>query len=701
MLNFNEQLLNQFFIKKKVEIDNDKLLRYYDTIFPSPQLFISFLSAYSREEQTFYAKKIMQRMFFCKYNSSLFTLYKNLIDLEESNLAETKDTFFMRDHSIHSINTYLLGLYLYFSFSLFNKQINSYFSSKSFHDIYSKDNETNAFLSFLNCWTLFSLNHDIGYPFEILIANDGSVKYSDKTDIIDKLNSITRIITNELSINEIVFYIGLQIIINTSKIKLIDTLSPEEVSKLQQISDLDSISFVKLENILSYNIFSYYRSAFNKDQLCYIVYDNKETKKYLWYHANNSLYQFDFITNSKQKISSELLKEPKYEFEYYYPEKFLNNVIKASLSIFDPYEKDISDAAKELLSNTTISFAGITDESSYMDFLYDIYLKIKSNLSDDLRNPSDTYYKKNIASFINYITNKIYMQLSNSSIEINYENPIIDNLTKIFSNVIDDYKSAEEQKQVVVSFLKENGTSTKFNLQPLFIRLKNQYAKVLEQYNESCFVKKEGEKITYRKHKPKLIEKICQDYGKICFDSGLIDEREKINEVMSYAPHFSAFDHGMVSCLLTLETYFKISIVNDSQSFFSFENHGIDIPNIKIFTTATYSILVHNIYSSFWDSISSKNNIKHDIIKNPFVYFCLFCDNLQIWDRPYRVNQGKIELIASTLTARDVSIITTKNKLCIQCVTLEAEKIVSNFRDSLDEYLKDASKLINLSISDK
>ena len=227
MLNFNEQLLNQFFIKKKVEIDNDKLLRYYDTIFPSPQLFISFLSAYSREEQTFYAKKIMQRMFFCKYNSSLFTLYKNLIDLEESNLAETKDTFFMRDHSIHSINTYLLGLYLYFSFSLFNKQINSYFSSKSFHDIYSKDNETNAFLSFLNCWTLFSLNHDIGYPFEILIANDGSVKYSDKTDIIDKLNSITRIITNELSINEIVFYIGLQIIINTSKIKLIDILVPK------------------------------------------------------------------------------------------------------------------------------------------------------------------------------------------------------------------------------------------------------------------------------------------------------------------------------------------------------------------------------------------------------------------------------------------------------------------------------------------
>ena len=75
--------------------------------------------------------------------------------------------------------------------------------------------------------------------------------------------------------------------------------------------------------------------------------------------------------------------------------------------------------------------------------------------------------------------------------------------------------------------------------------------------------------------------------------------------------------------------------------------------------------------------------------------------NLQIWDRPYRVNQGKIELNAPSLSSKDISIIPAKSKLCIQCVSLEAEKIVSNFQKDLDDYLKDASKLISFNISDK
>ena len=48
MLTFNEQLLNQFFIKKDVDFDKENFIKYYDTLFPSSQLFISFLSSYNR-----------------------------------------------------------------------------------------------------------------------------------------------------------------------------------------------------------------------------------------------------------------------------------------------------------------------------------------------------------------------------------------------------------------------------------------------------------------------------------------------------------------------------------------------------------------------------------------------------------------------------------------------------------------------------
>lgn len=118
MLNFNQQLLNCFFYEKKVEYNCIFLKKHYYSIFPSPSLFVNFLSSTNREEQTIYAKQIIKRMCFCKYNSILFDLYKNLIDLEETKLTDDSKSHVPRDHSIHSVNTYLLGIYLYFSFNI-------------------------------------------------------------------------------------------------------------------------------------------------------------------------------------------------------------------------------------------------------------------------------------------------------------------------------------------------------------------------------------------------------------------------------------------------------------------------------------------------------------------------------------------------------------------------------------------------------
>ena len=646
----------------------------------------------------------MERMVFWKYNSSLYELYNTLIDLEEVNLVETDDAFITRDHSVHSVNIYLLGLYLYFSFGIFNKQIKSYFSSSVFKHIYSYDNSTNVFLSFFNCWAIFSLNHDIGYPLEVLIDNDGNIKYSSQTKIIDNLNLMTDKIANEFSLNEIVFFVGLQVILKTSNEDLIDNLNEVELSIVKDINKLDITEYTRLNNIISYNIFDYYKSAFTFSKMCFIVNNHKTLEKYLCYSVNNVLYQFSFNSKSVKEISEEFLKDPQFDVDFYYPKKFFNNIIKTNLSKFKSYEKDIVSASSELLSETTISFAGIVDEASYIEFLYDIYTKIKSNLHDEVRAPTKEYYNKYLLSFNEFIKEKIFTSLSNFKLNINYETPIKDVLFNWYSKLAESINSPDEQKEDVVKFLKQEGTNTSFNLKPLFIRIKSQYTDALAQYKESCFLKQENNKISFKDYSPvfkKFMQEFVNGYGTLCVDSGLIDNIDKIASVMSYHPNHSLFDHGLASCLLTLENYFKISVINDYNKSFFFRRHNIDIPSSKVFTTATYSILVHNIYTSFWNELSSKKNIKHSLIKNPFVYFCLFCDNLQIWDRPYRVNQGKIELNAPSLSSKDISIIPTKNKLCIQCISLEAEKIVSNFQKDLDDYLKDASKLISLNISEK
>ena len=168
---------------------------------------------------------------------------------------------------------------------------------------------------------------------------------------------------------------------------------------------------------------------------------------------------------------------------------------------------------------------------------------------------------------------------------------------------------------------------------------------------------------------------------------------------MNYVPSYSLFDHGIASCYLVLETYFKALKIFENT--FIFNQSGYNFIDKTIMETASYSILIHNIYVSFFNSLSNEQPVKHDILKNPFVYFCLFCDNMQIWDRPYRINQGKLELRNSTVSSKDIAIIPMGNKLCIQCITLEAEKIVANYREDLDSYLKDGSKLISLNIAEK
>ena len=103
-----------------------------------------------------------------------------------------------RDHYIHSINVFLLGLCVYQS----NSKVRS-----AFRDVYGKGSFATPEESFLFMWGNTSLFHDIGYPLEIaanqakkFIRTISNVNSDDrKTDIalsIDPLNDILRIDTS-------------------------------------------------------------------------------------------------------------------------------------------------------------------------------------------------------------------------------------------------------------------------------------------------------------------------------------------------------------------------------------------------------------------------------------------------------------------------------------------------------------------------
>lgn len=698
MLCFNKQLLSAFFYEKKVTYNQNLFSKYHNIIFPSSQLFVSFLLSNNREEQIVYAKQIIQRLCFCNYNACLFELYKNLIDLEEKNLIENDKSHIYRDHSIHSVNTYLLGLYLYFEFGVFNHQLNNFFSQNIFNDIYSQNQKDNSFLAFLESWKIFALNHDLGYPLELLVEENGCIN-TEHIENIELLNSVSDLIVREFSQNELLFLVSLQIIINISNKPIQKFLSYQDISTLEDLN-FNLKEHIKLENIFSHNIFMYYSSAFEVDSLFFKI-SNKISGEVLLCYYDKSDYSkinsIDIKNKTLRKTNINNIINENCTLEYFYPKNKCDNIIPAVLSTLSPYIDDIKKAASIILSNHTISYAGVSDESSYLEFLFEIYISIVSNLKSKKIIPDKDYYKKHVNEFKDFISNKILKYTYN----INYSKNITENIEELLKEIF----ACAEMDSIVQEFFEKSNPTSSFDLTLIYTRIASQYNELLSNHTLSSFLK-------FNEHKVQLehttsefdvfVSRISEDYDILLKSSNLISKDISVDMVLKYHPPYSMFDHGISSCYLILETFFKANILKkEIQNRLLLKNSNINTPNFNILLNASYAVLVHNIYTPFLNALSDSPPVKHDILKNPFVYFCLFCDNMQIWDRPYRLNQGKVELEKATVPATDISIIVTGNKLCIQCITLEAEKICSNYRKDLDEYLKDGSKLIALNIFDK
>jgi hypothetical protein len=112
-------------------------------------------------------------VYFC-YLSIFFGDYRNTRDIIEM-LCEFENNagallMKHRDHYVHSVYVFLLGLTIYENMCIYRRKYKEYYEKK-FRDENRIDteqfNDTNARNHFLKFWGLTSLFHDIGYPFEL------------------------------------------------------------------------------------------------------------------------------------------------------------------------------------------------------------------------------------------------------------------------------------------------------------------------------------------------------------------------------------------------------------------------------------------------------------------------------------------------------------------------------------------------------
>jgi hypothetical protein len=114
---------------------------------------------------------------------------------------------------------------------------------------------------------------------------------------------------------------------------------------------------------------------------------------------------------------------------------------------------------------------------------------------------------------------------------------------------------------------------------------------------------------------------------------------------------------------------------------------------------ASYAITIHNLYPEHFSAPHMKR-FRTDMTSEPFAFLALLCDSLQTWDRKKTMSQAFRKLPYATYSdGFDIEI--RRNVLFIsemgdQLDIAERSKALS---DHLDKYLKNASHLVRLNLS--
>lgn len=116
-----------------------------------------------------------------------------LLDLVETMERYEKNTGKLierqRDHFIHSVNVFLLGLAIYSQNENYRRAFREYVEESEYEKYYKTEDGELSHEEFLYRWGIASLFHDIGYPFEIIgkqlnkFINDGVRSISNAYDV--------------------------------------------------------------------------------------------------------------------------------------------------------------------------------------------------------------------------------------------------------------------------------------------------------------------------------------------------------------------------------------------------------------------------------------------------------------------------------------------------------------------------------------
>ena len=608
------------------------------------------------------------------------------ITSEDRNLRK-EDNFTLRDHYLHLVYLYLLGIYIYF----YNEKVYHGINEINQNARISSAYENKKYLvckDFISEWKYFCLYHDVGYSDEVLknkkIAPRVKTRKKDLSEFrksIEEPSNVSlhhsimatiEIICKVLIADLIIDYSfeRKRLIVDHTTSSICQFISDGDTSlygaKRKSIPQESVINtYARLQKIYSNRVLKYILTIFPADKLMVVVTNKRDgdiailslfDKKRKIYVGNRWLdnEEIELYCHNPELLFFDDLNSKDFELGFY---------IKDDVSITSElkllYENADVDHWNKVLANLRLKeyelFLATVNEKQLTQLYFKLYDELFTFIIHDIFASPDI-----LCSEIEQVNNIAYSSLLKKNISViknDYANQIVD---KLFYAKKDP---AKKNYQTIDTIFRAYGSRIKKNIRTLDSNTIDEITSNVEKAYKDKLSSDSDLIVVFLDLQQRLYEKfeeanktfdqdtLLKDYTFQKFEALYGGElANKLIEEFSSTYEFkygNISDHGVVSAV------YVSRVLNMYQQLLCGKEKGdkiwlnilLDITNqdnLKkqyienykhIFSNVISAIYLHNLtISQYKDENMQKSKIK---FSDSFTYFSMLCDALQQWNRPY------------------------------------------------------------------
>ena len=726
-MSISDRFYQELFIERRVTFCPEIYKELFDEIWFQPRDYEEFLRTSDPSVKTEHAKSIY---YSAQVFSDIFlpdTYIRHIIKDQTVKLIDDPNSYFAQDHVIHSINLYILGIYLFFNFSMLHRGLlNTYAGVLP---------TEHAVRSFVNKWRLFAFYHDLGYVFETSVKPDGSfvdpstfkeylqmfdliinryaVRYAAKIILLSshfKKGTVFSATNAVRSYTEERWYTQNGKFIDTSTLK--ERLSSFDNYELLSAIDKDS-QYIKYMSLFD----NYFTVVYSQYGLPVAFILREKTAVANYYILEQSGFSISLFIESNDTY----LASKNYVCRYYVATPFdrLANDINAEYYQYGDLVANFTDNLP-VQQQTELDFTVDTTSlgkslTSICAYLQKIHASVSSIAAQDkdgnmLREMSNNY----IEQLKKAISENIDKFFEHQSLDSN-------NIDKILSAFFQTQQKKQCRRELSEA-IQINAHLESENMHGIPSDLSSFIDTTIRKWR-SAFACGMGSK----ENAPNAV--LTSNFFSIdeagksflffpfrsisafpndSFEKKLFAELKRhakqldldFDELCSYRPTYSMCDHGLVSaCLLYQASIIYYNLYNSCMRAPIYRlawNSPFDTQYaVSDCADVIFAVMLHNIYTKK-DRPNGGIAYTQRFNRNPFSYMGALCDLLQKWSRPKQIQQASIDLPKNHYLDDCFDLRIQNEKLCFFC----AYESVGDFQKAIDNaesYLPGISSIVMVS----